>query len=147
MSQYAARYRAARAYADLSQDKLAGRLGIDAQTIKRRESGKQDPKKAELIAVAAVCDVPLEFMEGGWGSLTRDEMAGLVGEQNGLLARQSEILQEIKDEQARLRRLVSTQESAARQMEEAAEMLRTVDPLPLPPEPSPAPTGKSRPAS
>lgn len=132
MSQFAARYRAARAYADLSQEDLASRLGVDAQTIKRREAGRQDPKKAELIAVAAVCGVPLEFMEHGWGAVGTDELAGLVIEQNGLLERQSGILEEIRDEQTRLRELVATQESAARRIEEAAAELRSLDPLPAP---------------
>lgn len=87
MTQYAARYRAARAYADLSQDELARELGVDAQTIKRREAGKQEPKKAELIAVAAICQVPLDFMEGGWGKLTPDEITSLLQTQNSILER------------------------------------------------------------
>jgi transcriptional regulator with XRE-family HTH domain len=124
VSQYAARYRAARAFADLSQEELAARLGVDSQTIKRREAGNKDPKKAELIAVAAVCGVPLEFMEHGWGAVGRDELAGLVGEQNGLLARQSSILEEIRAEQAAVRGLLDTQLSAAQEMEAAAADLR-----------------------
>lgn len=90
--QYAARYRAARAYADLSQEALAGRLGLDAQTIKRRESGKQEPKTAELIAVAAVCGVPLEFMQRGWGVLEADDIRVLLAEQSDILRELRELL-------------------------------------------------------
>jgi transcriptional regulator with XRE-family HTH domain len=70
VSDYAARIRAARAYANKTQDELAEALGVDAQTIKRRESGKQEPKKAERIAIAAVTGVPLLFIEGGWEALS-----------------------------------------------------------------------------
>jgi transcriptional regulator with XRE-family HTH domain len=92
---YARRYRAARAYAGLTQEELANKLGVDEQTIKRRESGKQEPKKAELIAVAALCEVPVEFLEHGWGFAGRDELSGLVEMQNQLLAQQSDVLERI----------------------------------------------------
>lgn len=78
MSALAKRYRAARAYAGLKQEELAEALGVDVQTIKRREGGTGDPKLAEQIAVAAVCGVPREFMTGGFETLTgeptRDEI-------------------------------------------------------------------------
>ena len=76
MSDYAARMRAARAYADLTQVELADRLGVDEQTIKRREAGKQDPKKGERIAVASICGVPPSFMEDGFGVPSPDEIVG-----------------------------------------------------------------------
>lgn len=85
ISRYAARYRAARAYAGLSQEELAEKLGVDAQTIKRRESGRQEPKTAERIAVATICKVPLEFMENGWGGLQPDEIRELLATQSGIL--------------------------------------------------------------
>lgn len=60
VSQYAARVRAARGYANLTQKELAERLGVDEQTIKRREkeTGGQEPKLGERIAIATICDVP-----------------------------------------------------------------------------------------
>jgi transcriptional regulator with XRE-family HTH domain len=70
VSQYAPRLRAARAYANLTQEELAEQLGVDSQTIKRRESGKQEPKKAERIAVATITGVPLAFIENGWEGVT-----------------------------------------------------------------------------
>ena len=69
MEDYSARYRAARGYANLSQEDLAEQLGVDRQTIIRRESGDQQPKRAERIAVAAITGVPLPFLEGDWEAL------------------------------------------------------------------------------
>lgn len=66
MSELAARFRAARAYADLTQLELAQALGIDVQTVKRREAGKGDPKRAELIAIASITGVPETFMLDGF---------------------------------------------------------------------------------
>lgn len=80
VSEYSARIRAARAFKDLTQVQLAEALGVDEQTIKRRESGAQDPKKGERIAIAAICGVPAEFMENGFGELGRDELAERLGE-------------------------------------------------------------------
>lgn len=68
MSVYAARIRAARGYADITQEQLADALGVDVQTIKRREAGKKEPKKGELLAIAAICGVPPEFMDRGFGA-------------------------------------------------------------------------------
>jgi transcriptional regulator with XRE-family HTH domain len=63
---YGPRIRAARAFKGLTQAQLGDRLGLDEQTIKRRESGKQEPKPGERVAIAAICGVPLEFIEHGW---------------------------------------------------------------------------------
>jgi transcriptional regulator with XRE-family HTH domain len=74
MSLYAPRIRAARLYKDLTQAELADALGVDEKTIIRRENGKQDPKKGELIALAGICGVPVSFMQDGFGEPTRDEL-------------------------------------------------------------------------
>ena len=72
------RYRAARAWRDLTQEQLADELGVDVATVKRREAGDGDPKRSEQIAVAHICDVPVEFMTDGFPALgaepTRSEM-------------------------------------------------------------------------
>lgn len=78
MSDLAARVRAARGYADLTQPELADRLGLEKQSIVRTEGGSRDPKKAELIAIAHICGVPVEFMTGGFGQVTRDELRDLL---------------------------------------------------------------------
>lgn len=85
MSDYSPRIRAARTYAGLSQKELADALGVDEQTIKRRESGRQEPKLAERIALASVCKIPPEFMEHGWGALDADEIRVLLNEQSAIL--------------------------------------------------------------
>lgn len=75
MSDYSPRIRAARTYAGLSQKELADALGVDEQTIKRRESPSgKEPKPGERIAIASVCGVPVEFMEVGFGEIQRDEI-------------------------------------------------------------------------
>lgn len=124
MTQYAARYRAARAFAGLSQDELADRLGVDAQTVKRREAGTKEPKKAELIAVAAICGVPLEFMESGWGRPTADELGRLVAQQNTLLGEQTGVLNEIRAAVTEQRQAKTETEEATARLLAAAETAR-----------------------
>lgn len=63
---YGPRVRAARAYAGLKQVELADALGVDVQTIKRREASVHAPRRGELVAIAAICDVPLGFLERGF---------------------------------------------------------------------------------
>lgn len=73
------RIRAARSYANLSQTELAEQLGVDKQFVARREDGRQNPKRQELIAIAAVCHVPLEFLEHGWaGAVATEDVAQLA---------------------------------------------------------------------
>ena len=74
MSPYAARIRAARAYADLRQDQLARALGVTTETIKRRERGTQAPKRGELLAIAQITGVPASFMEHGFGEVEPSEV-------------------------------------------------------------------------
>jgi transcriptional regulator with XRE-family HTH domain len=76
---YAARVRAARAFAGLTQDQLAERLGVDTNTIKRREAGTQHPKRGELLAIAAVTGVPESFMEHGFGEPAASEILERLG--------------------------------------------------------------------
>jgi transcriptional regulator with XRE-family HTH domain len=77
--------RAARAFADLTQEELASRLGVDTQTIKRREAGKQNPKLQELIAISAITAVPLEFLTGGWEAVAAPPDAERVRQAAALL--------------------------------------------------------------
>lgn len=66
---YGPRIRAARGYADLTQDQLADKLGVDKQTVLRRESSTgKNPKRGDLLAIAAACDVPVEFLEHGFAA-------------------------------------------------------------------------------
>lgn len=130
------RIRAARAWADLSQDELAAQLGVDVQWVKRREGGSQGSKDVDLIAIASVCDVPLDFLRhgfptqagGGEAQFDRIEqaLAGLVQREEkakeqrdaiqALLARQDQILADI-------RRATSEHADAAALLNEGAQQL------------------------
>jgi transcriptional regulator with XRE-family HTH domain len=59
----ARRVRAARAYAGLSVNELASRIGLGLQTIKRIESGKRSARRFEVWAIAEACALPREFFE------------------------------------------------------------------------------------
>lgn len=101
----ARRYRAARAWADLEQDELAKRLGLDRQTVIRRESGEKLPKAAELIAVASVCGVPEEFMLNGFANevVASGEVATIrqhLGDQAEALDVIARVLRPLLDDQA-----------------------------------------------
>lgn len=78
MDDLAARVRAARGYADLSQKELAERLGLEKQSVVRTEAGARDPKRAEQIAIAHVCGVPVDFMTGGFGQVRPDALAEVL---------------------------------------------------------------------
>lgn len=85
MADYAARVRAARGFADMTQQELADALGVEVQTIKRREKppsqrGSQEPKKGERLAIAQICGVPPAFMEDGFRGQARSEMAEMLTE-------------------------------------------------------------------
>lgn len=93
MTELARRYRAARAYAGLTQVELAERLGIDKATVKRRERGGGDPTLSEQLAVAHFCGVPETFMVHGWAAVTvhripRGEVVQRELEEAGLPSRQ-----------------------------------------------------------
>jgi transcriptional regulator with XRE-family HTH domain len=55
------RLRAARAYAGLTIDELAERIGVGRQTIVRNERGDREPKRMEIREIADACDLPLQF--------------------------------------------------------------------------------------
>ena len=110
MADYGARVRAARAYADLTQEQLAERLGVNVQTIKRREMHPGDelyqpPKRGERLAIAVICGVPPAFMEDGFGGYGPDELVDTVTQLAGQVEQiQTLLLQQAVDgvaEQAR----------------------------------------------
>lgn len=65
----AARARAARAFADLSQSEVAERLGVSHITVKRMERATKDISIDELHAIADVCGVPHAFMDEGFQTI------------------------------------------------------------------------------
>lgn len=64
--QYAARVRAARAYAAISQGELAHALGLSQPTMKRIEAGERAVDAEERRVIADRCGVPRAFLEAGW---------------------------------------------------------------------------------
>jgi transcriptional regulator with XRE-family HTH domain len=80
MPDYGPRLRAARGWADISQDELAARLGREKQFVLRRElppshDRHQVPSKGDRLAIAAVCGVPPEFLEDGFGGRASSEVS------------------------------------------------------------------------
>lgn len=95
MGEFARRIRAARGYADISQQELADRMGVDVQWVKRREksAGGQNPKPGELIAIAAICEVPIDFMLDGFSERTPSEIAERLARIEELLSPSGEALE------------------------------------------------------
>lgn len=61
------RIEAARAYAGISsQAKLAQAIGMNPGTFQRRLSGEYPWRRADVLAMAEVCEVPVEFFERGF---------------------------------------------------------------------------------
>jgi transcriptional regulator with XRE-family HTH domain len=120
MADFAARIRAARGYADLTQEQLADRLGVDRQTIKRRElgpghKGYKEPKKGERLAIAQICGVPVKFMEEGFGGEARSEISERLAEL------QEELRTLDRDLSARVREALTQQPDIRREIHEAFE--------------------------
>jgi transcriptional regulator with XRE-family HTH domain len=62
------RIRAARVYAGHDSRKdFAGLIELSEPTLQRMEQGERSPKRSELLAIAEVCQVPIWFLESGWG--------------------------------------------------------------------------------
>lgn len=67
MSDLRSRIESARMYAGISsQEKLAAAVGIGRQTFMRRMRGEYGFRRGDLLAIAEVCEVPIEFIETGW---------------------------------------------------------------------------------
>lgn len=108
-----ARIRAARGYANLSQPGLAKALGLSTQTVKRMESGERPVRLMELRQIGEVCEVPREFMEGGWSALTAIHHGS-----NNLSERMQSLSEELHERMAALERELA--ELAAAEVERAA---------------------------
>lgn len=58
------RIRTARLHANLTQEALAERAGMDRQTVNRIEQGHASAKLDNLIRIAAALDIPLADLVG-----------------------------------------------------------------------------------
>lgn len=65
----AARIRAARGYAGMTQPGLAEKLGLSLATIKRIESAARPLSIEELLRIGAACHVPPDFMLHGFENM------------------------------------------------------------------------------
>lgn len=146
----------------LSQEDAAYKVGVTVKTWGDWERGKRDPYDTNWRKIGEEFDVDPGEIRGappsplGLGAGPADDslearvvsmeerLAGLIEQQNGLLARQSGILEEIRAEQAELRRLIVTQESAAERLESAAELIRAARLIPPEPEEAPTPSRRVR---
>lgn len=69
MSELRSRIEAARSYAGISsQAKLADLVDMKPATFNRRLDGTYTWRRGELLAIAEVCGVPIEFLEHGWAA-------------------------------------------------------------------------------
>lgn len=62
--------------ADLSQQELADRIGINRQTLSTYENGRRDPRKIVLNAWALATGVPVSWLKdgvGGWQPPSPDD--------------------------------------------------------------------------
>jgi transcriptional regulator with XRE-family HTH domain len=68
----AARIRAARAYAKVTQDAIAEALGQSTISVKRMEKAEKDISVDDLWTIADLCGVPREFMTDGFQSVPEE---------------------------------------------------------------------------
>lgn len=55
-------------HAELDADDMATRLGCAATTVRNYLSGRTTPRRAVVMAWAALCDVPFEWLKQGISS-------------------------------------------------------------------------------
>ncbi|MBP2583413.1 transcriptional regulator with XRE-family HTH domain [Streptomyces sp. PvR006] len=59
-----ARIRGRRLHANLTQEKLSDRSGVDRRTLQRIESGESDPRYGDLLLIAEALGLPLAELVG-----------------------------------------------------------------------------------
>jgi transcriptional regulator with XRE-family HTH domain len=116
----AARIRAARAYADLSQADFATELGVSVVTIKRMERGTRETSLDDLHRLADLCKVPRRYMEDGWSAL--NDEASIVVDQLDELRRS--LLDALDARMGALTEALLTRDEALATSRQAMERLR-----------------------
>lgn len=136
---------AARTLRGLKQTELAELVqadGLGKHDVGRLERGAIPLTRALRDALCRHLRVPAGWFTDediDFGAVTRDEMdldervarmedrlSALIDAQNGLLGRQSDILEQIREEQSAIRELVGSELNAVRALETAAASLRAV---------------------
>jgi transcriptional regulator with XRE-family HTH domain len=115
--QVAARVRAARAFAGLEQAEVAQALEVSVGTYKRIEQGARPASKPERTRIAALCGVPIGFMESGFDHLliaSDDLLARRVLEE--IRALRTELLDQLPTS----KRLMNAAAAARAALDEAA---------------------------
>lgn len=98
----AARIRAVRNYADMTQQALADALGVSLATMKRIESGTRPISTDELLAIGEACNAPAPFMLNGYASIPEATEATMPLD---CVRRFADIELRLSEMEARMRRL------------------------------------------
>jgi transcriptional regulator with XRE-family HTH domain len=131
MNVYAARIATARKLAGLSQQDLADALGVNVQTIKRRESAAgKAPKKVDRIAIATVCGVSIDYMEGVITDVesAADAVVRKLREHDAQLHAMQADLAEISDLHDDVRKLARTVAQQSRELRALRDLGRRDEP-------------------
>lgn len=129
-TEVAARVRAARAWSGKEQGALATELDMSAATLRRLEAGQRAASRAELERIAKLTNVPLRFLEDGFGPEAASGESG-IGDQHLELLREKAAL-EIEVE--RLRARVGESESLRKRVTELEEEIATLRAQPVDPD-------------
>ena len=126
------RLKAARQLADITVDELASRLdlpGLGAKTIGNIERGDRDIRPHEVEPIARVLEVPASFLVGdnpaGQPQL-EGELAGILQDIKAQLARQTEVLEEIRGYAADAKRMLEEQRALKGQTDELFQQMLLV---------------------
>ena len=113
VSETAARIRAAHYYANLRQDDLAEALGVGVSTVARIEAGRKEATREQVEIIAALCKVPMEFMQTGFELIA----------QHGRGKTPADVVGRVSDLETGIRSLQEGQEEAVvREMEVQARL-------------------------
>lgn len=104
----AARIRAVRSYANITQQELANRLDVSLATMKRIESGTRPISTDELLAVGEACQAPPEFMLHGYAAITETAPATIPLDH---VKRIADLDYRLSEVEAQLRRLFTDDSS------------------------------------
>ncbi|QDX82226.1 hypothetical protein B9N43_13820 [Denitratisoma sp. DHT3] len=94
------RIRALRQQLQWTQEDLAGRLGVEVNTVSRMECGTHLPSLQRLEEIADILDVPLAFLVGAASSHPKDQVTQLNDVLVGLSESQRKFILDIARQQS-----------------------------------------------